>query len=336
MTAAIAGIGFLILLHEFGHYAAARLAGVAVLEFSLGVGPKLLTKKFCGTAYSLSLVPIGGYVKMLDKEIEEREQPLGKPISAVSPYARIAIAVAGPCANLLFTLFAYLLITTTGIPHQTTLIGTVFQNTPAAAGNIQPGDRILSVGGKPTRYWEDMLAGLASSSGNPTSILVSRKGEGVITKVTPINLNGRWLIGVRASGETTKELTPLSETLPKAFNMTATDAKESLESFTHLFSNKGQIGGPIMIAQIGAERCRMGAASMLMFMAFLSANLFVLNLFPLPVLDGGSIAFSLWEAIFGKPLPAKLQKIIMSTGSVFVLVFITVIILGDIVKMFNH
>ena len=331
----IAAIGLLILIHELGHFFAARWLGVGVTDFSIGFGKKIFTREIGGTAYSLSMIPIGGYVRMLDEKVEEGEGPPGKPISEASPYARIAIALAGPCTNILFTLLAYLWIVTSGIPHQTTLIGTVFPNTPAAAANFQPGDRILSVNGKPTRYWEEMLAGVAEADGAPVALLISRKGEELTTTVTPSNSNGRWLLGVRAAGKMTKEQTPVKEILPRTLAMTTSDVKAAIDSFAHLFSNIGQLGGPIMIAQVGAERVRMGATAMLMFMAFLSANLFVLNMFPLPALDGGSIVFNLWEGIFGKPLPAKLKKWIMATGSAFVLVLVTVVVFGDVVKLFR-
>lgn len=332
---AIAALGLLILIHELGHFLVARWLGVAVTNLSIGFGPKLFTREHNGTAYSISLIPIGGYVKMLDEEIEEGETPKGKPIGSVSPYARIAISIAGPCTNLLFTLFAYICVTLTGIPHQSTLIGSTFLNTPAAAASIQAGDRVLSVSGKITPYWEDMLGAFAETNGAEVPLVISRKGEEIVTSVAAANSNGRWMIGVKAAGEIVKEHISVTDALPKAFSMTVSDVKSSAFSFTHMFGNFKQIGGPIMIAQIGAERSRMGVASMLMFMAFLSANLFVLNLLPLPVLDGGAIVFNLWEAIFGKPIPDKLQRFIVATGSAFVLVLIVAIVLGDVVKMFH-
>lgn len=332
---AIAALGLLILIHELGHFLAARWAGVAVTDFSMGFGPKIFTREYKGTAFSVSLFPIGGYVKMLNEEIEDGEGPPGKPISSVSPYARIVISFAGPFTNLAFTLFAYLWITSTGIPHQSTQIGAVFPNTPAASANIQVGDRILSVNQKETPYWENMLSAFAAANGAEVPIVVARNKEEILAQIAPVNSGGRWMIGVKASGEMIKESVPAADILPKSIGMTLADVSAAANSFLHMFGNFKQLGGPIMIAQIGAERSKMGFSAMLMFMAFLSANLFVLNLLPLPVLDGGAIVFNLWEALTGKPLPEKFQRVVMATGTAFILVLIVAIVLGDVIKMFH-
>jgi regulator of sigma E protease len=330
----IAAISFLVLIHELGHFLVARLLGVAVTDFSLGFGPKLITREYGGTAYSLSLFPLGGYVKMLEEEFEG-EGPPGKPLAKVTPLARIAISLAGPGTNLLFTLLAYAVITTTGVPHQSTLIGTVFPDTPAAAAGLHPGDRVLSVNGKSTSYWEDMLNGFAATKGVQTFIVFSRNGAEEMTWIAPIQSNGRWIIGVRAAGEVKKEHFPLVQALPNTLAMTAVDVKLAADSFTHLFGSLGQLGGPIMIAQVGAERSKMGIAAMLMFMAFLSANLFVLNLLPLPVLDGGAVVFNLYEIAIGRPLPEKVQGAIMNIGAAIVLALVAAIVIGDVVRIFR-
>ncbi len=330
----IAAISFLVLIHELGHFLVARMLGVAVTDFSLGFGPKLFTREYGGTAYSLSLFPLGGYVKMLEVEFEG-EGPPGKPLAKATPLARIAISLAGPGMNILFTLLAYLLINSTGIPHQTTLIGSVFPGTPAAASNLRAGDRILSVAGKATPYWEDMLNGFASSNGSQTFIVFSRDGMEDTTRIAPVKSNGRWVIGVKAAGEIAKEQIPLAQVLPKAFAMSTTDVSLAADSFFHMFGSVGQLGGPIMIAQVGAERSKMGAAAMLMFMAFLSANLFVLNLLPLPVLDGGAVVFSLYEVAIGRPLPERVRGAITNLSAAFVLALVALIVFGDVARMFR-
>ncbi|MHC1724649.1 MAG: RIP metalloprotease RseP [Syntrophobacteraceae bacterium] len=342
-------LGILIFVHELGHFLVAKRSGVTVLRFSLGFGPKLFTYTHGGTEYCLSLVPLGGYVKMLGEDSEEEltEEQRAGSFAEQPVRKRLAIVLAGPLSNFVLAviIFAFL-FGFSGIPERAAEIGTVNAGSPAELAGLKPGDQIRSINETPIRTWEE-LTGLIEKHGQdkPLALKVSREGQELAVSVTPAmsevkNLFGetirRPLIGITAPEKfTIKKINPLAAGyyavehtlyLSKLFFMTIVKLIQRVVPLETL-------GGPILIAQMAGKQAQEGVLNLLNFIAFISVNLGVLNLLPIPVLDGGHIFFFLLEAIMGKPVSVKKMEIAQKVGLVALLTLMVVVFYNDIMRL---
>jgi len=358
-------LGILIFVHEFGHFLIAKLANVKVEKFSLGFGPKLFGKRFGETEYMISALPLGGYVKMLGEggaiegaenqpqsEKEEAASPARDESSEEekhsfankSPWIRMAIVLAGPVFNLVFAWIAFIFLCMLGVPTMTTKIGEVIKDTPAWKAGIIKDDVVLSINGKSITHWEDVKTIVPKSKGNPLDIVVNRDGRELNFHVTPKtlatkNLFGETLnnfaIGVAPAGEfITEYYTPL-QAVAKGTTQTIAVIDITIKSVIKMFQRViplDNVGGPIMIAKMAGEQASAGGANFLAFMALISINLGLLNLLPVPVLDGGHIVFYLWEIVFGKPMNLKVREYAQQIGLVLILALMTLAIYNDIVR----
>jgi len=337
-------LGTLIFVHEMGHYLAARWCGVRVDVFSLGFGPEIAgyTDRR-GTRWKLSLLPLGGYVKMLDENLLEpqRSQPLPEDSLAAKPLSRRALVVAaGPLANMLFAVLAL----AAGAFFQgkpvagdfaTDGIGTVLEGSAAAAAGLRTGDRILTVDGQPVASFGELANKVRESGGKTLRLEVARDGARqalpVTPRMTPLE-NGEttYLLGVRPP----LAFTPvgLSEALwagtRETWALTALTVRELGKLFTGQADMDG-LAGPVRIVQISGEAGGMGADALLRFMAILSINLGLLNLLPLPVLDGGHLLFYALEAVRGRPLSLRLRQIAMQAGMILLLGLMVLLVVKD-------
>ena len=322
MILSIIALGILILVHEYGHFRAARWFGVAVPEFSIGFGPRLCGWSHKGTAYSLRAVPLGGFVKTDDSL-------LGRPARQ-----RIIVSLAGPAANLIFAYLAFTIAALVGIPQMTTKIGEVFAGHPAAAAGLRPADRVLAVDGKKVSTWAEMIA-LIDQGRDRSIALAVQTGQGQQTyTLRPEIREGRGIIGVKAAGESI----PLkygAGAFSEGWRLTWGNISSSAGLFLKLFSGQTMknMAGPLYIAKAGAEQSHLGLMALLHFMGIISANLVVLNLIPIPVLDGGSVLLILWERVFRRPLHEKVQRVLtaISLGLIVSLMLYTA--LNDITRM---
>lgn len=322
MILSIIALGILILVHEYGHFRAARSFGVAVPEFSIGFGPRLCGWSHKGTAYSLRAIPLGGFVKA-------DESLLDRPASQ-----RIIVSLAGPTANLLFAYLAFTIAALVGIPQMTTKIGEVFDGHPAAVAGIRPGDRVVAVDGKKVSSWSEMIA-IIDQGRDRNIMLTVQTGHGEQTySLRPEIREGRGVIGVKASGESF----PLkygAGAFSEGLRLTWGNISSSAGMFLKLVSAQTMknMAGPLYIAKAGAEQSRLGFMALLYFAGIISANLVVLNLIPIPVLDGGSVLLILWERIFRKPLHEKVQRVLtaLSLGLIVSLMLFTA--LNDVTRM---
>ena len=322
MILSIIALGILILVHEYGHFRAARWFGIEVPEFSIGFGPHLCRWTYKSTVYSLRTIPLGGFVKTDDSLLE-------RPASQ-----RIIVSLAGPAANLLFAYLAFTFAALVGIPQMTTKIGEVLDGYPAAAAGIRPDDRVVAVDGKKVSNWAEMIALI--DQGRDRNILLTvqtRQGEQTHT-LRPEIREGRGVIGVKASGESF----PLkygAGAFSEGFRLTRENINSSASMFLNLFSGQTMknIAGPLYIAKAGAEQSHHGLMALLCFMGVISANLVTLNLLPIPVLDGGSVLMTLCERGFRRPVPEKVQRVLtaLSLGLIVSLMLYTT--LNDITRM---
>lgn len=330
ILSAIVVLGILIFVHELGHFIFAKLFGVGVEKFSLGFGPKVIGRKIGETEYLLSAFPLGGYVKMVGEGEELADDAVEDPRSfaAKPPSQRIAIVLAGPLFNLLFAAVVFIAVYMIGVPVPTAKIGEVMKDKPAARAGLRANDVISSVNGKSVGKWDDFAEVVAGSKGQPVDIVVRRGGESLSFRIIPEtntvkNLFGESvstpLIGVKSSDETFVERSGPIDAVIKGVSQTWFYMRLTILSLVKIIERVvsfDTIGGPIMIAVMSGQQASAGAVSFFAFMALLSINLGVLNLLPIPILDGGHLFFYTFEMIFRKPVKIKTREVAQQIGLV--------------------
>jgi regulator of sigma E protease len=348
IVAAVVGLGLLIVFHEFGHFLLAKLSGVGVLTFSVGFGPKLWVKKKGETEYALSAFPLGGYVKMVgeDPEEEVKAVDLERSFAHKSLLKRTAIVAAGPGFNLLLAVFLLMLVFLFyGVPVLSNLVGAVEPESPAAQAGIQKGDRIVAVDGQAVNAWEDLSGAIKQSAGEPLALRVQRSGQEVTMTVQPRkkevkNIFGElkedWMIGIGSQVSIEKGDPGLA--IGKAFVQTYEYSKLTLIGLYKMITREvspRNLGGPILIAQMAGQQAQEGIGSFLAFLAVLSINLGVLNLLPVPVLDGGHLFFFAVEAIIGRPVSLKYREKAQQVGIFLLLLLMIFAFANDIFRLFE-
>lgn len=350
IIAVVVVLGGLIFFHELGHFAVARGLGMGVSTFSLGFGPKILKYRKGKTEYALSLVPLGGYVALVG-ESDPKDIPEGfteKESFALRPaWQRLLVVAAGPAANILLAwLLCWTLALGWGTPVLLPQVGGVVQNGPADKAGIQPGDTIVSINGAAVANWQAMADAITQSNGKTLAVTLSRpdmapqaddqtrtdeaaqpeQGMIISVELTPERSirktifgeeESAWLIGIRNSGAVRLVQHGFADAAIAGAGQTADMVSLTWQSFVKLAERVvplDQVGGPIMIMQMVGKQAHEGLAGLLALAALISINLGILNLLPIPVLDGGQIVFCLWEIIFRRPLNARLQDYAMRAG----------------------
>ncbi len=449
-------LGLVIIVHELGHFLVCKAVGIYVKTFSLGFGPKLLSRRFGETEYALSIVPFGGYVKMAGEGVMEEIQDTGTgqerhyPVGTVEgnreaaagethipehrhfnrrpAWQRLAVVVAGPLANLLLAFLVY-----TGIILQSglveipiTRVGAVAAGSPAEAAGFAVGDQVLRVDGRPVALWDDVLTGLVPQDGarsavaRPVPVEVMRAGRVLKLTLTPRReADGRyWSIGLdpwdtvvglvqrrgpadraglrvgdrieavddslvtsfgaiaqvinrkpdqpvrmrweRDGRSLEAEVVPeraevepgtaigriyferlyerrrvgLGPALRIGFNATWGTIRETVLSIARLpHLGLDAVGGPIRIGQVAGEMLRWSFGHLMQFIAFFSVNLFLLNLLPIPVLDGGHVLFIVYELVTRQRVNERVQAIATQVGLILLLLFMTFVIVVDVLKV---
>jgi regulator of sigma E protease len=348
IIAAVVGLGILIIFHEYGHLLVAKMSGVGVLTFSVGFGPKLWVKKVGETEYALSAFPLGGYVKMVGEDPEEEvaEADIRRSFSHQGLAKRLAIVVAGPGFNLLLAVIIYSLVFMFyGVAVLTTQVGSVEPDSPAAQAGIQKGDRILSIDGQAINDWEELSGRIKASEGKTVSLHIQRDQQEIEITVQPekreaMNVFGEsiesWLIGI--TSETSIEKSGTLSAVGQGLYQIGQLAKLTLVGFFKLVTGEissKNIGGPILIAQVAGQQAQEGLRSFLSLLAFLSVTLGVLNLLPIPVLDGGHVFFFLIEGILGRPIQLKYREKAWQIGFFILILIMLFATYNDIARFFE-
>lgn len=348
VTAFLVVLGILIFFHEVGHFLIARLFGVGVEKFSLGFGPRLVGKKIGLTDYRLSLIPLGGYVKMVGEEPDEPLDPALVPLSFTHKHVfkRMLIVFAGPAFNvLLAVLIFFALGWASGLLVLKPTVGTVKEGSPAEAAGVRPGDRVVAVDGEAVESWEKMAEKITASRGRPIEITVARpEGEVRLRAVPELiaskNILGetvsRYAIGIGTAGETATRELGFLEALAESLRQTYNVVELMVVILIKLFSGDisvDTVGGPIMIAQMAGDQAKAGLGSLFQFIAVISVNLAVINLLPIPVLDGGHLLFFLIEAIKGRPVNIKVREIAQQVGMVLLIMLMILVFYNDITRL---
>ena len=341
-------LGVLIFFHELGHFLIAKLCNVKVLKFSLGFGPKVMGKKMGETEYIISAFPLGGYIKMLGEENNEEIIPeeAHRSFSKQPVVTRIAIAAAGPIFNFLlaFILFSGIFLIS-GYPIMIPEVGQVRPDSPADKSRILKGDIIEYIDGKKINKWGDIKKFIEKSPHEDLHMVIIRGNKRISTIVSPKeeivkNIFGEEikspLIGIVASGNINElQLGPfqaLMEGGKKTWELTALTVLTVVKLFQGVIPLK-TLGGPIMIGQLTGDIARENLSYLLPFMAVISINLAILNLLPVPVLDGGLILLFLIEIVIRKPLSIKKREMAQKIGFFLLILLMAVVFYNDLVRI---
>ncbi|MDT8441238.1 MAG: RIP metalloprotease RseP [Desulfuromonadales bacterium] len=437
MTTIAAGIvmlGILVFIHELGHFCVAKFFGVKVLKFSLGFGPKLVSRQWGETEYLICAIPLGGYVQMLGEGGGEQGEGIHAEVEALersfanqAVSKRMAIVAAGPAMNLLLpflvmplaymlgvNLPAYLdepacvgyvlddseaahsgfqrgdclleingnavsswistnnalingagqaltfvverqgrretLVVPAGnlaleglqamglLPHQEAVVGALAPNMPAAVAGIDAGDRILAIGEHAVTSWYDLRTIIQEVGAAPVEFLVLRDGAPRELLVTPkrVEETGQYLVGIAPEQQTVfKRFAPV-----EAFRAGAERTLELID-LTLVFIKKlfaghvstSNIGGPITVVQIAGQAAQTDVSSILSVLAFLSIQLGILNLLPIPILDGGHLFFNLFELVFRRPLSLRARELAQQLGLILLIMLMILAFYNDIVRL---
>lgn len=342
-------LGVLIFFHEFGHFLVARLFGVGVEKFSLGFGPRLIGKKVGITDYRISAIPLGGYVKMVGEEPDAEIAPEDIPISFTHKHVakRMLIVAAGPVFNILLAVIIFFgIFFTSGTFVLKPSVGSVKQGSPAFAAGLEKGDLITAINESAINSWDEMAEIINASKGEKIKLAV-RRGESTQNfslapeQVTTKNIFGedvqRYIIGITASGETySKELNlfqAFSESMIQTYRVTELMVVIIAKLITGDISTD-TLGGPIMIAQMAGDSAKAGFGSLISFIALISVNLAIINLLPIPVLDGGHLLFFSIEAVKGSPVSIKVREIAQQVGLFLLILLMILVFYNDISRIF--
>jgi regulator of sigma E protease len=419
-------LGVLVFVHELGHFLVARWYGVRVITFSLGFGPKLLKVQRGATEYCVSVVPLGGYVKLAGESVEDNRTGAPDEFMSKSKWVRFQVYLAGPIMNLLLAVIVTAAVLARGadVPlyeSQPAVVGSLSKNSPALAAGVQPGDRIDSVDGKPTPTWDavgfavvtkanreivlgvtrsgqpmeiritpegigryqlgdigvlpllrpsfveitsggraeaaglkrgdvlialngerglsqpEMYKWLKESGGKPVTFTFERDGQTSDVTITPDLKTGSPLFGVRIISYEFKTVNPDAVT---ALKMSAKQNWESAvqigQTLKGLFTREtpvGQLMGPIAIADLSGTAASLGILSLLNLMSMISLNLGLLNLMPIPVMDGGQIAILAVEGLARRDLSIRVKERILMAGAALVVMLMVTVIYNDIARL---
>jgi regulator of sigma E protease len=320
-------LSVLIFFHELGHFAAARFFGVQVDVFSIGFGKRLWTRKIGETEWSLSAIPLGGYVKM--KGQDDADPTLKSDdedsYNAKKPWQRIIILLAGPFANFLMAFFLYLAIAYMGVPKLLPYVGEVTKDSPAYKAGLQKEDKILQINGINIQYWEEIGKQINDSEGKITLIIERNRHLKTLTlepkRIEDKNIFGekitRRIIGISPMPKQTTVVYGFTEGFHYAWEETVKSSTLIFKSVQKLITgavSADNLGGIITIIDVTAQATHAGILALFFFTALISVNLGVLNLLPIPALDGGHIMFNLYEMLRGKAPSETVMYYMTVTG----------------------
>ena len=356
------GLSVVVFFHELGHFLIARLCGVRVLTFSVGFGPEIVGfNDRYGTRWKLSWIPLGGYVKFFGDdnaasvpdeaavanmtEAERRQSFFHQPIER-----RAAVVAAGPIANFILAIAIFAVIFAFYGRHTTTAqVDTVQPDSAAAAAGFRPGDVVVAIDGRTVESFSDMQRIVIANAGRTLSFQIDRGGAPMTLTATPALKRGKDGFGNNSCNAVlgvTRSTTDVKTEHVDPLSAVWLGAKETWSIIDRTFSYIGglfagrecadQLGGPIRIAQISGQVATLGFMPVLNLVAALSVSIGLLNLFPIPLLDGGHLLFYAIEATRGRPLSAKAQEIGFRIGFAIVAMLMIFTLVNDTVSLWSR
>ena len=321
-----------VMLHEFGHFTVAKLSGIKVNEFSIGMGPKIYQKQKGETFYSLRALPVGGYVAM---EGEEENSHDPRAFNNVSIVKRMAVVLAGAFMNFVLAFIAFTLIFSIA-GYGSNEIDKVIPNSPADKVGIQSGDLIIKINENKVKDIYDINSIISKNQKEEMDFQINREGNILNVKIKPeySEENQMYLIGI-----TSKIDHSILKSISLGANRTLEMSKMILKSIKMMFSGSFKmeyLSGPVGVVQLIGSESSKGFLNFLQILGLISVNLGVFNLLPIPALDGGKFLFLLIEALRGKPIDEKIEQGLSLIGiSLLFSLMIYVTIFNDIGRLFN-
>ena len=347
----------LVFVHEYGHYWVAKRNGVRVEAFSVGFGPEIWGRNDAsGTRWKICVIPLGGYVKMFgeggDVSEDGEKSELSDAEKAVSFYyktvsQRAAIVAAGPIVNFIFAIFAFAILAgAVGNAVPLAAVGKVLKDSAAEIAGFKSGDRFISINEEEINLFSDLRRIVTENPDTVLSFQIDRAGKEITLSATPKltvqkNAEGEeieiGLLGVEWSPDfVSYERQNPAMALWVGVQRTYMVTTNILSYIGDMFSGRrgtDELGGPLRIAQISGQMAEQGIGAVILLMAMLSVNLGLINLFPIPMLDGGHLAFYLIEALLGRPLGAKAQEYGFRFGLILVLMLVVFVTWNDLVHL---
>lgn len=351
-------LSVIVFIHEFGHYIIAKWCGVRITAFSIGFGREIVGwNDKSGTRWKISLIPLGGYVKMLgdagaastpDAELNARmsEEEKAHSFHHKPLWKKAAIVVAGPTFNFILTIIILTgMIMTYGLATTDPIIEKVLPGSAAEDAGLQSGDRILSIDGKKVETFSDIPRILAINTGTPITMVLDRSGETISKTLTPrmqeskdaFGNPAKWpIIGIKSPEHIRQDMSfieAVGEAVQRTYAICATSLKAVGQMITGQ-RDATELKGPIGIAKLSGQATEMNFNTVLWFIAMLSANLGLVNLLPIPLLDGGHLMYYAIEAATGKPLAEKIQEYGFRIGFALLAGLMAFTILNDLRTIF--
>jgi len=339
MTTVIATVfvfGMLVLVHELGHFITAKMTGMRVSEFAIGFGPKLLWKKSGETEYSIRVIPLGGFNKIDGMDPEETQDERGfcrKPV-----WARAVVIAAGSLMNFVLPVFLFTIVfLSNGIEtvSEKPVIGALVAGKPAIQSGLTAGDRIIKINGKSVETWKEVVETIRVSKDSLTLEMMTQAGKTrTVTMIPEIDQkSGRALIGIVPVID--RQSLSFVDSVSLAAKQTVAIAGKMLTGLGQMFTGKAEadIAGPIGVLKLTGEMAQHGFIPLLQFAGFLSINLGLINLLPVPLLDGGHLIALLLEAIRRKPLSAKQVKYTQMVGMALLGLLMLFATLKDLIRL---
>ncbi len=335
-------LGVVILVHEFGHFLFAKLCGIYVYEFSIGMGPRLLHKKIGETEYCLRLIPIGGFVQLAGEEVEDDDKvPKDRKLQAKKPWQRFVTMFFGAGFNFIFAVILLFFIGLIwGAPKMDPVISNVEANYPASEAGIQAGDRIIKINKKKVSTMDDVSIYLTLANPEKATEIVVKKASGntVTYQVKPkketVDEQEVYRYGI---GLVTEKEHGFLAAINYMGRKTVSLFKQMFITVKGLFTGGvkvNQLSGPVGIYTIVGEQTKAGLASALYLIAYLSINVGFINLLPLPAFDGGRILFLAIEKIKGSPVKPETENMVHTIGFFLLMALMVYITFNDILRLF--
>ncbi|MCF0154728.1 MAG: RIP metalloprotease RseP [Veillonella sp.] len=336
LLATVFVFGMIVLIHELGHFITAKWSGMRVDEFAIGFGPKLIGIQKGETLYSIRLIPLGGFNRIAgmspEEELDDRSF-LNKPV-----WKRFIVIAAGATFNFLLAIVLFFIVFagvgTQKISTEAT-IGHIAPGSPAAMAHLELHDKITLINGQPVTQWADIGDRLQGTAHHAIDITVERDGQSVTTTVIPNDDKGRAIIGINP--ETYYESMSIGQAAQMAVLQTGAVIYGMVDGLVQMIAHaQGEnLSGPVGVAQMAGQVASVGFVPLLMFTALLSINLGVINLFPLPVLDGGHLVLLLIEGITGKKLPPKALQYVQLAGVALLLLLFLYATTQDVTRLIH-
>ncbi len=343
-------LGILIFIHELGHFLVAKRVGIKVEKFSLGFPPNIFAKKWGETTYCIGIIPLGGYVKMIGENPDDETTGSSEEFMSKTIGQRAAVIFAGPFMNYLLAIVIMIGIYLIGgkpiFDTTKVLVGTVSDDGPAYAAGMREGDQIVALDGVPVSSFDSLRAGINRHVAEPLSLTWVRGNDTttaqIVTRAEPImdeagNVDSIGVIGF-AQKVIRRESYGVIESVKSGFVMSHVIVWETVKFVKRFITGQvspKMIGGPLFIAKQSGKEAEKGPSSLFFFMALLSVNLAVLNVLPIPILDGGHLVFLAIEKLRGEPLSVRARAIAQQVGMVFLFGLIILVTYNDIMRMFK-